>query len=232
MMWGTFFATGDTRYPARLIDVLDPSISLGNDKVMDAVLRQTAAWSLSSNMRNHERVLRLLRQESAARKGVVRDVLMKMLADYNAENKPWPDQTGEFRAMLLLLSEDSLKAFGAPSDQGVLVTPLSHARPGDHIAVKLAFAGMDLSDDLSASVSYDFKVIGPNGSLYGGVNKTGLTALNSRVPTRFRVFDNDATPIVVFDAQAPLGKYTFSAVIRDNNGHHALSLSQQITLIR
>jgi hypothetical protein len=62
MMWSTFFATGDVRYPARLIDVLAPSFSFGSNQTMDTVLRGTAAWSLSSNMRHHERILGLVRE--------------------------------------------------------------------------------------------------------------------------------------------------------------------------
>jgi len=134
--------------------------------------------------------------------------------------------------MLTLVSEENLKEFEKPSDEGVSLTALSSARPGDHIAVKLTFAGMDLSNDLGANVTYDFKIIAPDGSLYGGVSRTGLTALIGRVPTRFFVFDNNPTPIAVFAPHSSPGKYTFNAVITDNIGHHTLSLSQEIALTK
>ncbi len=232
MMWSSFFATGDVAYPRRLIDVLDPSYALGDNETMNAVLRGTAAWSLASNMRQHERIWRLIRDEASKRTGAVHDVLTTMLAGYNTENKPWPNQVGEFRAMLTLVSEDTLNEFEKTYGQGGTLTELSSARAGDHIVVKLTFAGMDLSDDLAANVTYDFKIITPNGSLYGGVDQKGLTALNNKVATRFLIFDNNPTPIFVFDPRSPRGAYTIEVTVHDNIGHHSLTLSKQITLTK
>ena len=177
-------------------------------------------------MRQHERIWRLIRDEASKRTGAVHDVLTAMLADYNAENKPWPNQVGEFRAMLTLVSEDTLNEFEKTYGQGGTLTELSNARAGDHIVVKLTFAGMDLSDDLAANVTYDFKIIAPNGSLYGGVDQKGLTALNNKVATRFLIFDNNPTPIFAFDPRSPRGAYTIEVIVYDNVGHHSLTLSE------
>ena len=165
MMWSTFFATGDTKYPARLIGVLDDATSLTGDKTMDDVLRKTAAWSLSSNqVRQHDRIFQLIKREAAARTGSVQQQLAKMLNDYASETKPWSIQSGDFRAILTLISEDNLKEFEKPSDQGVDLNELDKATRGDHIAIKLAFTGMDLADDLSADVTYDLRTVPPGGS--------------------------------------------------------------------
>ena len=54
VMWSAFFATGNTAYPARLIDLLDDSVTFTGDPKVDAVYHQTVAWSVTSNMSQHE----------------------------------------------------------------------------------------------------------------------------------------------------------------------------------
>jgi hypothetical protein len=232
VMWASFLATGDVAYPRRLIDVLDPSYALGDNEAMNTVLRQTAAWSLASNMRQHDRIWRLIREEASKRTGTVHEALAKMLADFAAEDKPWPNQDGEFRAMLSLVSEDTLDAFEKSYGEGGVLNELSSASPGEHIVVKLTFARMDLSDDLAANVTYDFKILAPDGSVYGGVDHKGLTALNTKVATRFLIYDNNPTPIFAFDPRSALGVYTIVVTVYDNVGRHTLTLSKQITLTK
>jgi len=230
MMWSTFFTTGDTKYPARLIDILDDTKSPTGNKTMDEVLRSTAAWSLSSNMRQHDRIFRLIQSEAAKRTGSAQQQLAKMLSGYAAERTPWPNQSGEFCAMLTLISEDNLKEFNKPSDQGVYLRELDKAKRGDHIAIKVTFAGIDLADDLSADVTYDLKVIPPDGIPAGALDQTGRVAMRSRVPSRFVVFDNLNVPVIYFDPDYPLGTYKVVVVVKDNIGHRSLSMSKDIEL--
>jgi hypothetical protein len=229
MMWATFFATGNVEYPRRLIDLLDESAPITGDKVMDAVLRQTVAWSLSSNMRQHELILRMVKSESALRAGPVQQKLNEMLATLQSETKPLPSCNGDFCAMLVLIPEDNLKQFDKPSDQGVFLTQMSKAKPGDHIAIKLVFAGMELGSDLSADVSYDVKITAPDGTLYT-TEQLGLEALKKKVPLRFSMFDNGVLPIVRFEPKDARGAYTVSAEISDNIGHRKIALSQRVEL--
>ena len=113
--------------------------------------------------------------------------------------------------MLALVSEN-LKELSKPYDQAPVLTELNEAKTGDHIAVTLSFAGMDLADDLSADVSYDLKTIRPDGAIYGGGDHKNLVALKRRVPQRFFIFDNSPMLVMImFEPQDPRGTYRAEA---------------------
>jgi hypothetical protein len=230
MMWGSFFATGNVAYPERLIDVLDETQTLTGNAATDGVLRSTAAWSLKSNMWQHELIDRMARREAGLRTGAVQKQLQSMIAGVEGERPSFQDRSGDFGALLVLVSEDNLKEFDKPSDQGVMLNELDKAKPGDHIAVKIGFAGMAIADDLKADVTYDLKIVGPNGKIYDGVERANLEALKQKTPLRFAIFDNRGVMIVRFEPNDARGTYNIFAVVHDNIGHRSIALSKQIEL--
>ena len=229
VMWWSFFATGNVAYPERLIDVLDPASTPTGDTAANAALRETIAKSLKSNMWYHELIDRMVRREARLRTGALQDRLQSLIAGVEAERPSFPEKSGDFGAVLVLISEDNLKEFEKPTDQAVKLYELDKARPGDHIAVKIAFAGMELTDDLRADVTYDVKIVRPDGKVFEGSEQT-LKALKERTPLRFAIFDSREAPIAGFRPNDPRGTYMFVVVIRDNIGHRSLSLSKQIEL--
>lgn len=230
MMWAAFMATGNTAYPARLIDVLDETTPLTGNKTMDMVYRGSAEWSLSSNVRQHELILRMVRREAASRTGAVQQKLKEMLTKFEAQRVSFPDCAGDFCAMLALISEDNLKEFDKPSDQGMYLTQLDEVKPGDHVAIKITFAGMDLADDLSADVTYDLKVVAPDGTLYSGSDQKDLEALKRKLPLRFSIFDNQAFIMIRFEPKDVRGTYKVFALVKDNIGKRSIALSRDIKL--
>jgi len=144
--------------------------------------------------------------------------------------QPWPNQSGDFRAMLTLISEAELKEFDKPSDQSVDVHELDRARHGDHVAIKLTFTGVALTSDGSADVTYDFQIVPPGGS--GELDDKGLAVLKGKVPDRWGIFDNRRAPLLQFDPDYPPGTYKVVVTVTDNVAHRTLSMSKEIELTK
>jgi hypothetical protein len=51
---------------------------------------------------------------------------------------------------------------------------------------------MELAADLTADVSYDMKVLAPDGEVYDNADLKELEARRGKTPNRFTVFDNRA----------------------------------------
>jgi hypothetical protein len=230
MMWGAFSASGNAGYARRVIDALDESIPLSGEAAMDTLTRRAAEWSLVNNMAQHELVDRMLRKEAASRpSGAVRAKLEEIIARNDRQRKPLPDQDGEFSAMLVITDEAALAEYDKPSSEGMRFTLATKARVGDTIAIKLVFAGMQLTDDLNADVTFDIKAIEPDGTVKEvGAN---LEAFRGKVPTRFKIFDNRAFLKVKFDPGDRAGTYKFVAQIRDNVGGRKVDLAREIDLV-
>jgi len=130
--------------------------------------------------------------------------------------QPWPNQSGDFRAMLTLISEAELKEFDKPSDQSVDVHELDRA--------------VALTSDGSADVTYDFQIVPPGGS--GELDDKGLAVLKGKVPDRWGIFDNRRAPLLQFDPDYPPGTYKVVVTVTDNVAHRTLSMSKEIELTK
>lgn len=229
-MWGAFFATGNTEYVGKVVDVLDEAMNLTGDGMKDMATRASAAWSLSSNMQQHELVRRKLQEERKTRPRMVQVIIEEFFDKFARDAKPFPAQHGDFSAMLLITDEKQLEEFKKPSSQGMHFNEMKTAKRGDIAAVKIVFAGMELSNDLQANVDFDLKVLAPDGSVYDKVDLKKLEALKKKVPVRFRVYDNSAFLKIRFEPKDMAGKYTIIAEIRDNVGKKHIPLTGEIEL--
>ena len=108
MMWGAFFASGDTVYVQRIIETLDDTVPLTGDATLDAVIRGAAEWSLGSNMAQHELVNRLVRKELAARSGTVKAKLAGLVGRMDQDKPLFPNSDGAFSAMMVVADEKTL----------------------------------------------------------------------------------------------------------------------------
>jgi len=230
MMWSSFSASGNVTYVKKIIDVLDESNSLTGNEAADKLTRAAAQWSLGANMMQHELVNRLIRREIGARTGAIKTKLEEIVTRNEQAMKPFPNRDGEFQAMLVVIDEKALAEFEKPSNQGMNFTAASKIKLGDTIAIKIVFAGMQLADDLMANVTFDMKIVEPDGTVDPKGDVKNLQALQARMPMRFRVFDNRSFVKLHFDPASKLGKYKIVAEVRDNIGARKVALEQVVEL--
>ena len=107
---------------------------------------------------------------------------------------------------------------------------VSKAKRGDVLAIKIVFAGMDLTEDLNADVTYDLKILRPDGKIYDRTDLKNMEVLKTKLPTRFRVFDNRSFLKLRFEPQDKLGKYKIIAALHDNVGKKTIPLTTEIEL--
>jgi hypothetical protein len=232
MMWGAFMASGNDQYVKKIVDVLDENIPLTGDKTVDSVTRASADWSLGSNMMQHELVNRLIRKEITTRPEAVKKKLEAIVARNEKNAKPFPNHNGDFSAMLVVTDESALKEFKKPSNEGMYLKESSKAKRGDILAIKIIFGGMELTDELMSDVTFDLKILDPDGKIYDGADNKGLEALKAKVPKRFSVFDNRSFAKIRFEPKDKLGKYQFIASIHDNIGKKSINLIKEVELVK
>lgn len=80
-MWGAFLASGNTDYIVKIIDVLDEKNELTGNEGLDTLTRQAAEWSLTSNMKQHELVKKLVHDEAEKRSGSMKKRLEKIMQE-------------------------------------------------------------------------------------------------------------------------------------------------------
>jgi hypothetical protein len=194
------------------------------------VTRATAEWSLGSNMMQHELVNRLIRKELSVCTGTVKKRLEEIISRNEQGAKPFPNKNGDFSAMLLIADEKTLSEFAKPSSEGIYYKEISKAKRGASLAIKIVFGGMELMDDLDADVTYDLKILDPNGNIYAGVDLTAAEALKVRTPTRFGVFDNRSFIQIHFVQDDKLGTYKIIAALHDNVGKKTIPLVKEVEL--
>lgn len=221
MMWGAFSASGNVAYVKKLIDAMDG---------MDPVTRGAAEWSLRSNMVQHELVDRLVRREIASRSDAIKGRLEQMAARNDASKKGFPDKDGEFSAMLAITEEQALAEFEKPSSQTPVLREKLKVQIGDVIVIKVLFAGIQLTDDLRGDVTFDMKIIEPDGTVKEAGMKD-LEGFRGKVPTRFRVFNNLGFIKLKFDSSDRPGKVRVLAEVRDNVGSKKVQLEKQIEVM-
>src|SRR5262249_18367792 len=150
-------------YARRVLDLLDDTHEISGDPKMDTAIRGAAAWSLESFVRQHELVYRLVREESKTRPDPVRKKLRKIVSSIKIPRMTGHD--GDFTAALFIMDQADLGEFDKPQDEAPVIKGKKTAKVGDIVAIKVIFAGVQLTDDLKAAVDYDIKVLDPDNEL-------------------------------------------------------------------
>ena len=137
---------------------------------------------------------------------------------------------GNFTAILMPIDEKDVVEFDKPSDQGPNLVFKNQAVPGDKIALKIVFMGMELSEDSLGDVTYDLVVLAPNGSIYPGTDIQDIQALDGKVSMPNNVFNSPATMVLRFEPEDQIGTYKVSATVNDNIGKRQVLLKHDIEL--
>jgi hypothetical protein len=231
-MWGAFIASGKPDAILNIINALDDSKSPTGDKTKDSELRRAAEWSLTQNAPQHEVVERILRSEAKKRTASVQKSLTTIQETIAKSRKPFPNKTGEFSAVLALLDEKAIALLAKPAEKDVQLKEVTRLKKGEEVAIKILFMGMELTPDLHADVTFDLKLLTPKGTLYKNGDIKKILALNTRVPSRFRVFDSQSFPKIRFAPEDALGKYKIIAELHDNVSKKSIKLQRELELVK
>ncbi|WP_146126885.1 hypothetical protein [Labrys okinawensis] len=232
LKWGAFFATGNPGFLATLVDALDPRRPLTGNNQLDKSIRINAAQGLANNLRQHEVLERYLLQRAGEASGPYKQVLDALLASRSVAFKPGPDRDGDFSGSIAMLKlPDKPAADGGASEATALTGAMPQARRGDTIGVSVLFSGMGLQKDLSADVSYDIKVTGPDGTIDPRSTQEGVTALKEKVAGRFNLVDSRSTLSIHFEPDDKPGPYRIDVLLKDNVGGRKVTLTRSIELL-
>lgn len=144
----------------------------------------------------------------------------------------FPDHNGAFSAMLVVIPEAQLPEFNKTDGGNHHVTRVARAQAGAKMAVKLVFTGLARDVAGNGDVTYDLKVMGPDGLIYGASDYSHLVAMRGPLGDTKHVFDNRTKVVLMsFDPQDKPGVYTIKAVARDEVAHLEVPLTTTVEFI-
>lgn len=231
-LWSTFMATGDPAAVRRLVDALDESVALTDDRTVEKATRTTAANSFATTAIQHELVLRVLVEEARRRPPQAAKVIMAILAGARASAGSFPKAAGDFSAHVAVSDLADLTAAAAKGPDVVPFTSTARARTDRKVVVKAFFMGQQLDDRLTSDVTWDVVITDPRGRPWSGPDLIGLEGLKGRTPMRHRVFDARGFATLWFTKADPKGIYRIRAVVRDNVGKHEIVFDETLEHVR
>lgn len=230
MYWAAFSASGDVAYIRKVIDTLKEFEKPTLDRKEGLDLRAAAAWSLGSNMAQHELAVREVAEEIKTRPDSIKIVLNDVMEKFHRTITPFAKQDGDFSAALMITDVEGLASYRKQQSKGGYVPSIASVQRGKTVVVKIMFTGMALTNDLRADVKFDLKVLTPDGTVYGEAHQEGLPALEGKVPSRFRIYSTSSSLTLEFEPQDKAGVYKIQAEIRDNVGQKRVALEKELTL--
>ncbi len=143
----------------------------------------------------------------------------------------WRKTSGQLGAMLVVT--DKAEAFvgewtHTPEAHIPIVSTANHVRRGDVVAALLLFAGCGTQGD-SCDAVVDFKVLRPDGSVYGEL--PGNVVYAGLAPRKEIVLLSQAHLMVRIEPTDPYGTYLVIAVLRERAAGRVLQLKQKFDVI-
>lgn len=142
------------------------------------------------------------------------------------------DHDGDFSAKIALTHLKDLKEYDKPSDLGVRLNVLSKVKPGQPVAIHVLFMGMALDANQSCDVTYDVKLLDPDGKVSGGIDEKNIVALREVIQNRELVFNNKEFRAIGFEESDKAGTYKVVTVVYDNIGKKKVPVTAEIQLIK
>lgn len=144
----------------------------------------------------------------------------------------FPDHNGSFSAMVIVIPQQQLAEFDKADGGARQISRVNRAEPGAQLAIKLVFTGLSVDSNGNGEVTYDLKVLTPDGQIYAASDYRHLAAVRGPVGDGHRVFDNRTKVVLMsFDPQDKPGIYTIKAVARDEVAEREVPLVTTIELI-
>ena len=144
----------------------------------------------------------------------------------------FPDHNGAFSAMVVVIPQQQLAEFDKADGGSRQISRVSRAEAGAQLAIKLVFTGLSADSNGNGEVTYDLKVLTPDGQIYAGSDYSHLAAVRGPVGDGRRVFDNHTKVVLMsFEPQDKPGVYTIKAVARDEVSEREVPLVTTIELL-
>ncbi|MEM9964681.1 MAG: hypothetical protein AAGC58_04975 [Asticcacaulis sp.] len=143
----------------------------------------------------------------------------------------FPEADGPFSAALVVVDEAGHVAFNTPSEQGLQLTDVSEVAVGQPVFVKVLFTGMALSDGFGL-VTYDIRILSPDGTVYSETDHKGLTAFRGATTRPEQIFNNSATLGIRFEDKDMVGPYRIEVTVQDVNGNRHVPLVTTLRLVK
>ena len=144
----------------------------------------------------------------------------------------FPDHNGAFSAMVIVIPQPQLAEFDKADGGARQISRVSRAEVGAQLAIKLVFTGLTADSNGNGEVTYDLKVLTPDGQVYAGSDYSRLAAVRGPVGDGLRVFDNRTKVVLMsFEPQDKPGIYTIKAVARDEVSERDVPLVTTIELL-
>lgn len=144
----------------------------------------------------------------------------------------FPDHNGNFSAMVIVIPQQQLAEFDKSDGGARQISRVNRAEPGAQLAIKLVFTGLSADSNGNGEVTYDLKVLTPDGQVYAASDYRHLAGVRGPVGDGRRVFDNRTKVVLMsFEPQDKPGVYTIKAVARDEVAEREVPLVTTIELL-
>lgn len=141
----------------------------------------------------------------------------------------FPDHSGPFSAMLVVIPKAELEEFNKPGGARHL-DRVARAEAGAVLAVKIMATGLQPDANGVAKVTSDVQVLLPSGEIYGKSDYKDLPVWLG--PAGKGVYDNrDRVVLLRFEPTDPPGIYTIKAVVHDRFAQRDIPLQATVELL-
>jgi len=146
-------------------------------------------------------------------------------------NRDYIGTSGPFKAVLVPIDEADLVEFNKPEHGGPRLVIKDTAICGDKVAIKFTFQGMTVTAENHIDVTYDLKILKPDGSLYKGKPLKGGVAHKGQVARPDNIYNNNGFIVLPFKPDDLVGNYEIITTVYDNIGKRQVNMKRNINLL-
>jgi hypothetical protein len=147
---------------------------------------------------------------------------------------PWRKSADDFGAMLMLTDdpEGFFEQWNRPPspDYKPQISKVEETRRGANVASLVLFIGCKPDDEGNCDVDADYRILRPDGSVYGERKGAEVWRGRTAPPAEFLQVGADVFGMNV-DPDDPFGTYVFEAKVRDNHAKVKVELRQEVRVV-